>query len=954
MKFLTKISTMFLLALSVGTKAQYMAGGREPLAPIPAVVPGVKVPVASLSGEWEIRMKDAKDWKPVQVPGEAAMQGFAVTHDQPFQYRKKIRIPADAAGNRVAIRFNGVYSYARVFVNGQFLREHFGGFTAWECDLTRAAKPGTDAELVVEVTDRIDEISFASGYAHHPIGGILRDVQLIIRPQSHAGRIYANAGLSEDFKTGQLSLDFALNNASPTAIVSWTLTAPGGKKVAGNTLPLAGGAAKQHTTIASVLPWTAETPHLYSLQVTVTEKGKKMAQYAQHLGFRTVTVNSVNQLLVNGKPVKLRGACRHDMHPLLGRSTNRAQDSLDVMLAIEANLNFLRTSHYPPSADFLEFCDRYGVYVQEETAICFVGQDRGGDYNKAGSSQNDTAFTSRYLGQLSEMIDRDRNHAAVIMWSIGNESAYGTNFQQEYDFVKKIDATRPVSWSWPMTALKEGKRCFDIAVGHYPAYNGKGSDMGGVDQHMIHPDFPLLSDEWAHVACYNTGLLRYDPNVKDYWGRSMDTTWLARFDVPGNIGGAIWGMIDETFHMPGKVTGYGPWGFVDVWRRKKAEFWNTRKAHSPVRLGKMHFNDADVLEIPVKNRFDHLSLTNITCKAIAGGKTITVQLPAVAPHAGGIIRFPVKGLAGNSALLHFYDAKGRLVEEEKITWGTEALPQLPAGAGSWQFAANGRSQRNGDLELRNYGSLSVKGAVTMTGKPEMVVNSPQNWNAFKNTPGIFSGSLKVTDEKIVEEKDKIVLHTTGQLGRYPVTLETTYFPNGLVEVRYQADSLPAHTWEIGIKIPVSPEMAQISWRRRGYWSTYPAGHLSADSGTALKNSGAAYHYRQHPEGSVAEDMTDYYLNATTVEDKAAMFASESYRGKKEHIFEYTVSRNNGPGRLRVFSDGTQAAKMEVAADGKQWLVIAGKWDYWSLSWGNFQGTPNASKRATGIVRFIIE
>ncbi|WP_341840701.1 glycoside hydrolase family 2 protein [Chitinophaga caseinilytica] len=953
------IGRILLLLLPFTANAQqFMAGGRQQLAPIPAAVSGVKQVATSLAGTWEIQLNGQKDWKPVQVPGEPAMQGFAVAHDQPFRYKKSIHIPAEANGRQIAIRFNGVYSYARVFINGKFVREHFGGFTAWECDLTAFVKAGSTADLEVEVTDRTDDISFAAGYAHHPIGGILRDVQLIVRPNVHAGQLYASAQLADDLTTGRLSLDFVLKNAVPATVVSWSLTAPDGKrKVAGGILKTTNGAGKHQADIPGVLPWTAETPQLYRLDVTVSEKGKKVTQYTQPIGFRTVVIGPGNQLLVNGKPVKLRGACRHDMHPLLGRSTHRGQDSLDVVLAREANLNFIRTSHYPPSADFLEFCDRYGIYVQEETAICFVGQDRGGEYNKFTSTQNDTAFTSRYLGQLSEMIDRDRNHASVIMWSIGNESSYGSNFQQEYDFVKQIDPSRPVSWSWPMTALKENKRCFDIAVGHYPAYDGKGSDMGGVDRNMAHPDFPLLSDEWAHVACYNVGHLRNDPNVKDFWGRSMDTTWLVRFDVPGNIGGAIWGMIDETFHLPGKVTGYGPWGFVDVWRRKKAEFWNTKKAYSPVRVGKTHFDALPangILEVPVKNRFDHLSLSQIVCKIESGGKAVDVKLPPVAPHQNGVIALPVKGISVNGVMIRFYDPAGALIDEERISWGPRGSGQLPVAAGSWQFSTDKNVQRSGDVELRNYGRLAVKGSVVVTGKPQVVVNRPENWNAFKNTPGIFSGNMTVAEEQIVEETDRIVVRTRGVMGAYPVALETSYFPNGLVEVRYTANSLPRHTWEIGVKIPLAPELSRIAWRRQGYWSSYPAGHLSADSGAALKNSGKAYHYRQQPEGSIAEDMTDYYLNATTDERKAGMHGSEGFRGKKEHIFEYEASRQNGPGRIRVLSDGSQAARMDVEADGKQWLVISDKWDYWSLAWGNFQGLPNPSKQMKGIIRFIIE
>lgn len=946
------------MLLPFAVKAQdFIAGGRQALAPIPATVAGVKQAVASLAGTWEIQLNGEKDWKPILVPGEPAMQGFPVAHDQPFRYKKNIQIPADAAGRNVAIRFNGVYSYARVFIGGQFVREHFGGFTAWECDLTPYVTAGKPAELIVEVTDRTDEISFASGYAHHPIGGILRDVQLIVRPKTHAGRIYADAHLSDDFKTGRLSINYTLNQASPTATLSWTLTAPNGKKVAGSTLPLAGGEAINKVDIPGVQTWTAETPRLYRFDVTVAEKGKPSAHYSQYLGFRNVAVGPGNSLLVNGKPVKLRGACRHDMHPTLGRSTNRAQDSLDVVLAREANLNFIRTSHYPPSADFLEFCDRFGVYVQEETAICFVAQSRGGAYDKVGSSQNDTAFTSRYLGQLSEMIDRDRNHPAVIMWSIGNESAYGTNFQLEYDFVKRVDPSRPVSFSWPMTALNAGKRSFDIAVGHYPSYNGKGSDMGGVEKNMVHPDYPVLSDEWAHVACYNTHSLRYDPNVKDYWGRSMDTTWLSRFDVPGNIGGAIWGMIDETFHTPGKVTGYGPWGFVDVWRRKKAEFWNTKKAHSPVRIGKMHFDSpepGDVLAVPVKNRFDHLSLSDITCKVETGGKTTAVSLPAIAPHESGVIQLSVKGWKENKALIRFYDKQGALIDEEKITFGAQAATDISFGNANWQINADKNIRTNGPLEMRNDGSMSWNGMAVVAGRPQVVVNLPEDAGAFKNSPGIFSKEMTVTEEKITEENGRTIIRSSGMLGKYPVQLETSYYPGGLVEVRYQVDSLPRYTWEIGVKIPVSPELDRISWNRKGYWTTYPEGHLSANSGTALKNSGKKYHYRQRPEGSIAEDMTDYYLNATTDEAKAAMRGSEGFRGKKEHIFEYRLTRQGGAGSLRAISDGKQAAKMEVDADGKQWIVIADKWDYWTLAWGNYQGTRNRSRQMTGVITFIVE
>ncbi|HEY9256620.1 glycoside hydrolase family 2 protein [Chitinophaga sp.] len=959
-----------MLLLSNIVQAQdYIAPGRQALAPLPASISGVKTPVSSIAGTWQINLtKDTTAWKKIQVPGEPAMQGFDIQHDQPFQYRRTITIPAEAAGKSMSIRFNGVYSHARVWVDGHFLREHFGGFTAWECDITPYAAAGKTVQMTVEVTDRIDDISFASGYAHHPIGGILRDVQLVIRPTLHLSRLYTRTKLSADFRTAELSLEMGINKRAANASVSWTLTTPDGQKAAGQKIVLKPAATDitDKINLPQVKTWTAETPELYLLTVQLYENGVVTETIRQHIGFREVTIKDKNQLLVNGRPVKLRGACHHDMDPLLGRSTHRAQDSLDVVLAKEANMNFIRTSHYPPTMDLLEFCDRYGIYVQEETAICFVDQDRGGDYNKYSATQNDTAYTSRYLGQLSEMIDRDRNHAAIIMWSIGNESDYGSNFQQEYDFVKRIDPSRPVSWSWPTSALKEGKRCFDIAVGHYPLYNGTAGDMGGIDHHMIHPDFPLLSDEWAHVACYNTGLLKYDPNTKDFWGRSMDTTWLNRFDVPGNTGGAIWGMIDETFHLPGKVTGYGPWGIIDVWRRKKAEFWNTKKAYSPIRIGATVFPAADaagMLQIPVKNRFDHLNLAAVVCKVSANGKSFSLKLPVVAPHETGTIQFDTKKIATTSALLQFYSNNGQLIDEEMISWGPAPSLRLPAVSGSWtvtQTPNGGKTIRNGRLSVSEgqragvTDSTAINNVAILTGMPDILINSPVNWNAFKNTEGKFSGATNISEANVTNNNNSRTYHLQGVNGKYPVKMDITMYPSGLVEVAYEADSIPAHTWDIGIRVPVSAAMDKISWQRKGYWSTYPEGHLSAIQGSADKNSGAVYHYRERPSSNMAADMTDYYLAGTTDEAKATNNASESYRAKKENIREYIVSGKKLPGSIKVVSEGNQSAKMQIDPDGKQWLIISDKWDYWSLAWGNYQGAANTSRKVKGMVRFIIE
>lgn len=972
MKNLAVVFVFFFITFSSFAQT-YMADGRTHLVPLPVASQNIKSPVNSLNGVWEINTNASEtfifdtaagaNWKPIQVPGEAMMQGITIRNDVPFVYRKKINLPIGAAGQKNIIRFNGVYSYAKVYFNGQFVREHYGGFTAWDCDITAMIKSGHDNWLHVVVIDRADDISYASGYASHPIGGILRNVQHIILPVHHIQRLYANATLENNYQSGKLDLDLSLHQPGSGSKVEWNLIDPSGKNVWNNSRIVQvneKGDAKDEIVITNVKKWTAETPHLYKLKLKLWQNGKLQETIEQSLGFRKIEIDKNNKLLVNGKTVKLRGACRHDMHPLLGRSTNRQQDSLDVILAKEANLNFIRTSHYPPTQDFLEFCDRYGIYVQEETAICFVLDWREGVYAKHWQTQNDTAYTGRYLGQLSEMIDHDRNHAAIIMWSIGNESYYGTNFQKEYEFVKSVDLSRPVSWSFPATALDKGQKCFDILVSHYPRWNGSSSDLGKYEKNRK-AGYPIIGDEWAHVSCYNTDMLTYDPNIKDYWGKSLDSMWIYRFDVDGYTGGAIWGMIDETFHLPDTVTGYGPWGFVDVWRRKKAEFWNTKKAYSPIRVNLSGLVDKKNgwFEVPVRNRFDHINLDEVKAFTVVNGKSSPLILPSVAPHDSAVLKLPYNG---KEVLLQFRDAKGMLIDEELLGKKGAAKPLLNK-SGEWRISeednvtvlSNGSLQISVDHHTGLISAVHFKGHTLLKDGPVFTVNRPADPNVLKRTGDIYSGAYKA-DTFYISKKDKerFVFHTKGKVDQYPVELVTSIYPNGVIETHYTADSIPAQTWEIGLKFPVSDDLNTIEWERDGYWSTYPSDHLSATKGIAVKNPELKESYRVKPAYGVEKTVYDYYLGQTINTAKATMGASEIYRAKKENINSFLVY-NSKPanGKISVIPAGRQAAKMSVQKDGSQYLLVADKWDYWGLSWGNFQGTRNVSKQMSGVVTIKI-
>ncbi len=971
------LTLIFCLGLAYISKAQqFIAADRSPLAVIPAYTAGIEQAVKSLNGTWEINMNPGKEvwnsgtgiWKKVQVPGEPAMQGYQVSNDKEFFYRTTLSIPESARGKTLLIRFNGVYSYARVFVNGHLVREHFGGFTAWDADITPYAEPGKQTTVYIGVTDRADDISYASGYAHHPIGGILREVQLLIVPKDYINRFYVRTDLSGDFKQAILVFNVAKKQLTAGDKIRFQLFDAEEKPVFSQNQSFDlkdNGSGSYSVKIENPVLWNQEQPYLYTLKAELMSQGTAEETIEQKIGFRKVEVDG-KRLLVNGQPVKLRGACRHDLHPILGRSTSRYYDSLDVALAREANVNFIRTSHYPPSQDFLEFADKMGLYVQEETAICFVNDWREGVYKKFGESYNDTAFTSRYLGQLSEMIDRDRNHPSVIMWSIGNESTYGTNFQKEYDFVKSVDLSRPVSWSWPATAIKENKRCFDIAVAHYPSYDGKDiENFGLVYKNMEHADFPLLSDEWAHVPCYNLTLLRDDPNVKDFWGRSLDSMWSLRFDVPGNLGGAIWGMTDEIFHLPDTVTGYGPWGFIDVWRRKKVEFWNTKKAYSPVKVTeiKWKMSNTDLIaQIRIKNRFNHLSLNSITLKVTKGKESSFVTLPDIMPHQETVIPVTIGEKESAQLLLQFYDADNNLIDEE-LTMPLMAsfMMDVPVEQ-NWIVLKNG-----GQTELRyedlfislnettgQITKVTMKGETILNGSPAVIINKPKSPDAFKETEGICSGAYRVTGATIdTSDKGCITVRSTGYVSNYPVKMTSSFYPSGTISISYEADSLPSYTWQVGLAFPVTASIDEISWNRKGYWSTYPNHHLSANEGKALRITPVTEDYRVQPKYDIPQGMHDYYLTGTITPENAYMQGSEAYRATKENITAYELL-SAGKTKLSVTSDGHQAAKMKLLPTGAQELLVLDKWDYWSIAWGNYGGSRNAVARVEGkvVVRLV--
>ena len=953
--------------------------------PVLQELAGVETPAVLLSGTWQFRYSPDSKWDKIQVPGEPAMQGYAIEHDKPFTYRKSFTVPADYAGKHTILRFDGVYSHARLFVNGTFVREHHGGFTRWDTDVTPFVRPGKKNEIRLEVTDRLDDISYASGYAHHPIGGILRDVTLFALPETCLYDFYAETHLDAAYEDAVLKIGYS-SPVAGGAEVAYTLADPSGNPypLAQSRFPLEEGGNMNELPVKNPLKWDAEHPNLYTLTITLSKDGKEIGRFDRRIGFRDVKIEK-DRMLVNGMPVKLRGACRHDIHPTLGRTTTAELDSLDVILFKRSNMNFVRTSHYPPTERFLEYCDRYGIYVESETAVCFVDTYRQKNY-APGKTQDSAGFTPRYLSQCREMVKSFRSHPSILFWSIGNESVYGTNFQQCWDWVKATDKTRPVIFSYP-GSVGEKEPVYDILSMHYQDVNGNLNQWNRSTRGFQGEGIPALFDEWAHPACYTYATLQEDPNIREFWGHSIERMWSGLFDAPGGLGGAIWGYVDETFMLPepkvgtafwkefartakpedyqGKCVGYGEWGIVDVWRREKPEFWATKKAYSPVRLMTTEvpsFLSGQRLLLPVYNRFDHTDLNEIKIRYTYKGVEKELPAPSIAPHQKGLLVIPAEAWEEGELLsICFYTATGELLDAEQVSLGSDYHVRL---------ADSEASPVNGVLQVEETaGMMTIKGdgfeipfsketglICNATSKGQVIIEKGPFLHLDINLNHLTGAEVRKSARKfLTSDSDwkKQSLTYTRKEGAVEVALSGFYqdvqtdiliriSPAGEMNVSYVVAGQPnGYLRETGLSFYLPERLDYLQWERKGMWSYYPEGAFAGNTGETSLYNPKQVRYGENPAQPWSSDTHNYYYWADAGANCTRPL-TQMAKGMKENIYRYTLSAAGEKEGLTVSSpDASLACRASKKGDGQLMLYINNRWDYPEIAWGNYCKTLEA-------------
>ncbi|WP_343277355.1 discoidin domain-containing protein [Ligaoa zhengdingensis] len=945
-------------------------------------LPGAKPP----SGEFDFSAWDGENWENIIVPGEILMQGWDILADKEYYYKTTVTIPADYAGNRILVRFHGVYSDARVWVDGKFVRNHVGGFTAWDCDITDVVGDFTgedkQVELVVGVTDVHANPSYGSTYAHHNMGGILRDVELLALPNDYIKSIHVETDLDETFTDAELKLDVKLGMVSENATVEFELTDKDGDVVAlePGSVEIGKEASRAQVSIpvSDPLKWDAEHPNLYELKTTLKVDGEVMQVNTQKIGFREITYQvedetyDRNKVYVNGKQVKLRGTCRHDVSYDLGRSLTDEQQRRELEAYKEMNINFLRTSHYPPSKKFLEICDELGLYVECETAVCFQY-----NYNSLG--------TASFLNQYTEMIELSRNHVSILMWSLGNESYHYGNpevYHKKWDYVKATDTTRPAIFSWP-ASVRDGSVPYDIYSAHYVNWDltGGGAGYGNPD----YDNFPVIHDEYAHIPCYNISELQRDVNVRNFWGESLMRFWNNILESDGSLGGALWGGIDDVFYIPegtteryrfdsdGDVAGYGEWGSVlDVFFRLKPEAWLTKKAYSPVRL------DEDNYEIPeagaplvlnAKNWFDHTNFDEVTMVyQINDGEAQVAALSSVAPHTAGTIEVPANNWKnGDKVNLKFYTGyEGEdelMIDEYNLVLGGVQVEFEPASEAAPAITEDGDlvtvSGENFTVKFSKEAAQitegSFNGETLLTGGPKLNALGGM-WTPDTEAPLTYK-----------TEGNLAVVSLLGSYGDTQVRFDLKISGNGIITTDYTLLTAPSKTnghTEVGVVYEIAQGVESVSWLRDGLWSAYPEDHIGRNEGTALRVRPGSDEtpdvYGEMPNWPWKDDMRNFFLYPKDSEKDGIM--TNDFKTMRENVWNYDVNYGENQPGIRVESaDASVAARITIDKGGNEnfvddrdsRIVYSDGWDTYN-SGSDYAGTETFSTKLGATAEFTFE
>lgn len=423
-------------------------------------------------------------------------------------YRHKFTLPETWKDRRTAIVFGGVDSAFYLWINGKKVGYSQDSRTPAEFDITDYLQDGENL-LAAEVYQNSDG-SYLEDQDMFRLSGIFRDVYLHSAAATELSDFWVNAGLADDYKTGTLAFSAKVTNkgkAPVKATATLTLTSPDGEVITrpAVSLEIPAGESAEGTVSLDAIPdvqlWSAEIPKLYAYHIALTDsEGKEISHHAGKTGFRRVEVKD-GQFRVNGQPVLIKGVNRHDHDPVTGHYVTTANIRAELLQMKRTNINAVRTAHYPNDPALVEMCDELGFYVVAEANI----ESHGIGYNEDSLAKKPEWFEA-HLDRIRNLVERDKNHPSIVMWSMGNEAGDGENFVKCSAWIRQRDSSRPVHYEQGAHAAH-----VDLFTPMYATIPNSEKYCRSEERKPLEAQRPLIQCEYNHAMGNSSG------NLSDYW-----------------------------------------------------------------------------------------------------------------------------------------------------------------------------------------------------------------------------------------------------------------------------------------------------------------------------------------------------------------------------------------------------------------------------------------------------
>ncbi|MBL9136592.1 MAG: DUF4981 domain-containing protein [Verrucomicrobiales bacterium] len=649
----------------------------------------------------------AKPWDPPHVPE-------LDPNNTINSYRRTFEIPEAWNGRRVLLTFDGVNSFFYVWINGQRIGMGKDSRTPVEFDVTSRLRPGKNVIAVENL--RWCDGSYLEDQDFWRMSGIFRDVYLWSPPTQHLRDFEVKAEPELEGREGFLELAVKVEDRGhdPVPIlVDAVLESPLGAVLANPRIQLSTSPGKDveasiRVGIAKPLPWTAETPNLHRLFISVKDaQGSLLEVIPVKVGFRRVEIRE-GSLLVNGRRILIKGVNRHESEPDRGQAITVASMIRDLEVMKRHNINTVRNSHYPTQPAWYDLCDRYGMYLIDEANI----ESHGMGYDEQTLAKR-PEWLAAHMNRTQRMLERNKNHPAIIIWSLGNEAGNGPNFEATYRWIKERDASRPVHYEraglafntdiyCPMYATPEHLRKYSAGEAIESWWGDSAKLPAGTTRNK-----PLILCEYAHAMGNSTG------NLRLYWDLI--------YSQPLLQGGCIWDWVDQALRQP---QGALPRERFEPVRPGRSWFWayggdfgpkgtpsddnfnnnglvNPDRQPHPGLLTVSHVYqyihtraiDLASRRLEVRNRHDFLPLEEVAVlnwQLLAGGREIqrgAMDGVQIAPGAAQEITIPVRPFQAEAGEEYFLNVTWRLRRDQlwakaghEVAWDQFKLPDTASPA----------------------------------------------------------------------------------------------------------------------------------------------------------------------------------------------------------------------------------------------------------------------------------